>query len=126
MTDILSGVNGSTAAFAVTDEYGQVQPSGPVTVGNDGSYSFMINLQASRNGNDMDGRLYRIKISAQDNAGNPDSATTTTRLVSAQVVYPSKPLKYWPFCKLASEITATESSTRAVSLMIASLFTTGA
>ena len=76
MTDNLSGLNASTAAFAVTDEYGQVQPSGPVTVGNIGSYSFVINLQASRDGNDKDGRQYTIKVTAQDNAGNQGSAST--------------------------------------------------
>jgi hypothetical protein len=76
ISDNLSGVDASTAAFAVTDEYGQVQPSGPVAVGNNGIYSFVINLQASVNGNDMDGRLYTIKVSAQDNAGNGNSAST--------------------------------------------------
>ncbi len=48
ITDSLSGVNPSTAAFAVMDEYGSVQPSGPVTLGTGGSYSFKISLQASR------------------------------------------------------------------------------
>ena len=33
ITDNLSGVNPSSAAFAVHDEYGLVQPSGPVTLG---------------------------------------------------------------------------------------------
>jgi hypothetical protein len=65
-----SGVNASTATYAVTDEYGSVQPSGPVTVAADGSYTFTIKLQASRHGNDRDGRQYSITVSAQDNAGN--------------------------------------------------------
>jgi hypothetical protein len=77
MTDNGSGVNGSTAAFAVTDEYGLVQPSGPVTVASNGSYSFVISLQASRYGDDHDGRLYTIMVSVQDNAGNLGTATTT-------------------------------------------------
>ena len=77
MTDSLSGVNRSSAAFAVTDEYGQVQPSGPVTVGSNGSYSFVINLQASRHGDDMDGRLYTITVSVRDNVENLGTATTT-------------------------------------------------
>ncbi len=33
ITDSLSGVNSSTAAFAVVDEYGIIQPSGPVSLG---------------------------------------------------------------------------------------------
>jgi hypothetical protein len=73
ITDSLSGVNPSTAAFAVTDEYGQVQPHGPVTVGTGGSYSFTVRLQASRNGNDHDGRHYTIAVSASDYAGNVGS-----------------------------------------------------
>ena len=77
MTDSQSGVNDSTAAFAVTDEYGLVQPSGPITVGTNGSYSFVISLQASRHGDDHDGRLYAIRVSVQDNAGNLGTATTT-------------------------------------------------
>jgi len=44
MTDPTSGVNLSTAAYAVTDEYGLVQPSGTVTLGPTGSYSFTIQL----------------------------------------------------------------------------------
>jgi hypothetical protein len=74
ITDASSGVNASTATYAVTDEYGSVQPSGKVTLGSNGSYSFTIQLQASRNGNDQDGRHYTIKVNAQDNAGNSGSA----------------------------------------------------
>ena len=74
ITDSLSGVNPSTAAFAVVDEYGSVQPSGPVTLGTGGSYSFKVSLQASRNGNDKDGRQYSITVSAKDYAGNLGSA----------------------------------------------------
>jgi glycosidase len=77
ITDNLSGVDPSTAAFAVVDEYGSVQPSGPVTLGLGGSYSFTVLLQASRNGNDQDGRQYFITVSAKDLAGNLGSASTT-------------------------------------------------
>ena len=77
ITDDLSGVDSSTAAFNVVDEYGSIQPSGPVSLGAGGSYSFTVSLQASRNGNDQDGRHYTITVSAQDLAGNPGSAATT-------------------------------------------------
>jgi Bacterial Ig-like domain len=73
ITDPTSGV--STATYAVKDEYGSVQPSGSVTLVN-GSYSFTIQLQASRNGNDQDGRQYTITVSVQDKAGNQRSAAT--------------------------------------------------
>ena len=74
--DIGSGVNPSTVAYVVTDEYQQVQPKGSVALREDGSYSFTIQLQASRNGNDRDGRQYTITVSAQDYAGNKGSAPT--------------------------------------------------
>src|SRR5262249_45342945 len=76
ITDAGSGVDPTTAAYAVTDEYGSVQPSGPVTVAADGSYAFTIRLQASRHGNDRDGRQYTITVSAQDKVGNMGSAAT--------------------------------------------------
>ena len=71
-----TGVNASTAAYAVTDEYGLLQPRGPIPLGANGSYSFTIHLQASRDGNDRDGRQYIITVSALDNAGNAGSAAT--------------------------------------------------
>jgi Galactose oxidase, central domain/Abnormal spindle-like microcephaly-assoc'd, ASPM-SPD-2-Hydin/Thrombospondin type 3 repeat len=73
--DSIDGVNGSTAAFNVVDEYGQVQPSGTVTLGPGGTYSFSILLEAARNGDDQDGRHYTITVSAKDNVGNLGSAS---------------------------------------------------
>jgi hypothetical protein len=72
-----SEVNAESAAYVVMDEYGQVQPKGSVTLKSNDSYSFTIALQASRNGNDQDGRHYTIVVSAKDNAGNPGFASTT-------------------------------------------------
>jgi probable HAF family extracellular repeat protein len=68
ITDEGSGV--SRAGYTVMDEYDQVKPSGPVTLEADGSYAFTIQLQASRKGNDQNGRRYTITVSATDNAGN--------------------------------------------------------
>jgi hypothetical protein len=76
ITDARSGVDVSTAAYAVIDEYRQVQPMGSVTLRSDGRYSFTIQLQASRNGNDQNGRQYTITVSAHDRAGNTGSAAT--------------------------------------------------
>jgi hypothetical protein len=75
--DSLSGVDPSTAAFAVVDEYGSVQPHGPVTLGVGGSYAFTVLLESSRHGNDSDGRHYSITVGANDLAGNPGSAAAT-------------------------------------------------
>jgi hypothetical protein len=65
-----SGVNVSSAAYVVMDEYGRIQPRGSLTLEVDGSYAFTVALEASRRGNDQDGRHYTIAVSAKDNAGN--------------------------------------------------------
>lgn len=78
ITDSGSGVNPSTLACNVVDEYGLVQPPcslGPLGAG--GAYSFKVSLVASRNGNDKNGRSYTISVSASDYAGNSASASTT-------------------------------------------------
>lgn len=77
ITDGTSGVNQGSATFAVVDEYGSVQPSGSVRVQTNGIYSFTLSLQASRLGNDSDGRLYTVVVKAQDNAGNQGTSSTT-------------------------------------------------
>jgi hypothetical protein len=71
-----TGVNASTAGYAVKDEYGKVQPSGVLTLDANGNYSTLISLEASRNGTDLDGRHYTVTVTAQDNAGNLGSSTT--------------------------------------------------
>ena len=66
-----SGVKAGSAAYVVMDEYGKIQPSGNFTRGAGGSYAFTMALEASRRGNDQDGRQYTIAVSAKDNLGNP-------------------------------------------------------
>ena len=75
ITDTDSGVNRSSGSFAVTDEYGTVQPAGPLTINLDGTYLFTVNLEASRKGSDKDGRQYTISVFAKDNAGNLGSSS---------------------------------------------------
>lgn len=70
ITDSGSGVNASTAEYAVQDEYGEVQPFGKITLDPAGNYSFTILLRAGRRDNDLNGRQYTIRVSAKDNAGN--------------------------------------------------------
>jgi len=72
-----TGCTLKTAAYKVTDEYGEVQPSGPVTLGPRGAYSFNVSLQASRLGADIDGRLYTITVSASNDAGKTGSRANT-------------------------------------------------
>jgi hypothetical protein len=70
ITDTGSGVNTSTAEYAVQDEYGEVQPFGKIALDSAGNYLFTILLRAGRRGNDLNGRQYTIRVSAKDNAGN--------------------------------------------------------
>ena len=63
----------STVGYAVTDEYGQSQPSGTITLKDDGSYSFTVSLPASRRDTDKDGRKFTITVTARDVASNEAS-----------------------------------------------------
>jgi hypothetical protein len=76
ITDTGSGVNPSSTAYLVRDEYGEVQPRGAITLGKGGSYSFNVLLKAARFGTDVDGRRYTVIVRAKDNAGNTGSKTT--------------------------------------------------
>lgn len=76
MTDALSGIKPGSATFTVIDEYGVVQPSGSIATGPDGTYAATVMLQASRLGNDRDGRRYQIIIAGSDRGGNQASTST--------------------------------------------------
>ena len=75
--DDLSGIDLSTARFVVHDEYGRVQPAGPITIAANGSYSFTVELRTFVRAKDTDGRLYKIRVSAADNAGNTRTTETS-------------------------------------------------
>jgi len=75
LRDARSGIDPSTARFTVVDQYGRVQPSGSFAVNADGTYSFKIALEASRDGADKNGRTYLVTISVSDLAGNSQSRT---------------------------------------------------
>jgi hypothetical protein len=62
------------AAYAVADEYGQVEPSGAIAVAADGTYRFTLMLPAARNGGDKDGRRFTVRVNASDSIGNAGSA----------------------------------------------------
>jgi hypothetical protein len=71
----------ASATYAVTDEYGQLQPAGTLQLDATGRFSVRSVLEASRRDDDRDGRQYLIVLTAHDPAGN-----TSTR--SAQVRVP--------------------------------------
>jgi hypothetical protein len=79
-----SGVNASSAAYMVLDEYGQLQPRGSITLGANGRYTVTVSPEASRRGNDQDGRHYTIIVSATDNVGNPGAASTIVTVLHDQ------------------------------------------
>jgi hypothetical protein len=69
--NITAGISALTATtYAVSDEYGQVQPSGTITLGAAGSFSFSVPLISARNGYDLDGRTYTIYVTGSDQIGN--------------------------------------------------------
>lgn len=72
----VTDVSLSSTTYQVVDEYGLVQPSGTVAVGANGGYSFVIKLEAYRNGNDANGRLYTVKVTARDAGGRATTAVT--------------------------------------------------
>ena len=80
VADVTSGIDPVSARFSVVDEYGQVQPSGPVSIGAGGRYTAAVTLVASRNGNDKDGRTYSIVVRVHDNAGNLGTASAVVRV----------------------------------------------
>ena len=68
--DAGSGILASSVEYAVTDEYKVIQPTGHLTLDAAGNYAFTLSLRASREGFDSNGRIYMIRVSARDNAGN--------------------------------------------------------
>lgn len=74
-----SGINATTAHYAVTDSYGQVQPAGDISLQGDGSYTFVLALPAVRRDADQVGRIFSVVVSASDTA---DNAGSTTALVT--------------------------------------------
>jgi hypothetical protein len=74
------GVDLPSGAFSVTDEYGDVEPQDTFTIRENGRFFFIVWLEASRKGNDHDGRQYLITVTADDLAGNVGIASTTVRI----------------------------------------------
>lgn len=70
-------VSGLTAvSYVVTDEYGTALNIPTRTLsGNSADWTDSIILEASRNGDDADGRLYRVAATVTDAAGNTSTAT---------------------------------------------------
>jgi hypothetical protein len=76
ISDTGSGMDATSAAYSVGDEYGEVQPKGAITLDAGGRYSFTVLRPASRRGNDSDGRRYIVTVSVKDLAGNNASSAS--------------------------------------------------
>jgi hypothetical protein len=70
----VSGLNG--VSYVVTDEYGSSLNIAPrILGGNSTKWTERLAVEARRNGDDYDGRVYRVRAIITDRAGNTASAT---------------------------------------------------
>ena len=74
-----SGSGVGSATYTLIDEYGERSGSGGVTVAPGGNFSLSHSLEASRKGNDFDGRSYTLTVTVTDQVGN--ETTRSTRVV---------------------------------------------
>lgn len=79
ITGTITDENPYLTTIIVDDEYDLAEPK--VTIENQPNINQVIKLEASRRGDDSDGRKYIIKILATDLAGN-------TSLATAEVIVP--------------------------------------
>jgi hypothetical protein len=81
--DAVSGL--SQVSYVVTDEYGTALSIGTRSLtGNSANWTESIALEASRNGDDLDGRLYTIVATITDIAGRTSTATTSVTVLHDQ------------------------------------------
>ncbi|MBA3334351.1 MAG: carboxypeptidase regulatory-like domain-containing protein, partial [Acidobacteria bacterium] len=73
-SDAISGL--ASVSYVVTDEYGTTMNIPTRTLsGNSASWTDSLIVEASRRGDDLDGRLYRVVATITDAAGNTSTAT---------------------------------------------------
>ena len=68
-----------SAQYQLTDEYGEldnIEVLEVLQVGEGGSFAVTVPMVASRKGDDKDGRLYTVKLVAENGAGVGDSVVT--------------------------------------------------
>ena len=74
ITDALSGVDLSTVKYSVTDDYNRIEPKGAIVLSSTGEFSLNLQLEARRQGNDRNGRVYSVCLKAKDLAGHASQA----------------------------------------------------
>jgi len=71
--DAVSGL--ASVTYVVTDEYGAPLGIDPRALsGNSAEWAEALTVEASRAGDDLDGRLYRVTATLTDQAGNTSTA----------------------------------------------------
>jgi len=80
ISGVITDLSPTTATYKVVDEYNKVKPSGSVTIGANGAFSFVVKLEAYRDGGDADGRVYTITVTAID-SGKLSSSKSVVVLV---------------------------------------------
>ena len=73
-----------SASYRVVDEYRRMQPRGSITIAPDGTYSFVVSLEAYRNGNDYNGRTYTVIVTARDAANRTGTAQVVIMVPHSQ------------------------------------------
>jgi hypothetical protein len=68
-------VNAGSASYQFTDEYGEFSYSGSLS---DGSFGIPLSLRASRDGSDLDGRVYTFTVTATNGGGSSVSNSATS------------------------------------------------
>jgi hypothetical protein len=68
-----AGCTVAKTSYTLRDEYGIFDAAGQITTAEDGSFSFSVPVQASRRGDDKDGRTYQVTVSAEDEVGKASS-----------------------------------------------------
>lgn len=66
---VAKGCNLSKAEYELNDEYGKMDAKGNLTIDAAGNFGITLPVEASRMGQDKDGRTYTVKLSATDEAG---------------------------------------------------------
>ena len=77
LSDLYSPI--ASATFSVSDSYGVLAPKGTITFKADGTYSFVVMLDASKRKNKA--RNYKISVTAQNAAGLFNSTSTTLPVI---------------------------------------------
>lgn len=63
-----------SSEYRLHDEYGEINTVSGFAVDGDGRFAFSVPVEASRKGNDKDGRTYTVTVSASNEAGIASSA----------------------------------------------------